>query len=102
MDYSKFFEYHSCCVDFFSYRIDKIGDVTLMATKKNIFFKEGEYVTISLYNNHVHGRMFNTIHVGDFMTYFSTGNDFLEYLFDLWNEHSPKQHKDMEVLCEYK
>lgn len=87
MDYNKFFTYHRCSVDFFSTRSDKVGEVTLISTKKNIFFKEGEYVTISLYRNHRHGRMFETRPVHDFVTYFHTGNDFLDYLFDLWEKH---------------
>lgn len=87
MDYNKFFTYHRCSIDFFSTRSDKVGEVTLISTKKNIFFKEGEYVTISLYRNHRHGKMFGMQPVHDFVTYFDTGNDFLDFLFDLWEKH---------------
>ena len=74
-------------------RSDKIGDVTIVATKKNIFFKEGEKVTVPLYQNHIHGRMFGVAPVRDFMNYFGVENDFLDFLFDMWNEHVPMECK---------
>ena len=89
MDYSKFFTFQRCYIDFFSNRSDKLGTVTLVATKKNIFFKEGERVNIGLYKNYQHGRMLGIASVRDFMTYFDTGDDFLEFLFDLWEENKP-------------
>ena len=91
MDYSKFFTYHDCKIDLHDMRSDKIGDVTVVATKKNIFFKEGEMVTIPLYQNHIHGRMFGVAPVRDFMNYFGVENDFLDFLFDMWNEHVPME-----------
>jgi hypothetical protein len=63
--------------------------VTLVATKKNIFFKEGEKVNIGLYNNCIHGRMSDYEPVRDFMDYFGAGNDFLEFLFNKWEENKP-------------
>ena len=88
MDYNKFFTYHRCSIDFFSTRSDKVGEITLISTKKNIFFKEGEYVTISLYRNDRHGSFFGTDnHIRGFITYFQAGSDFKEFLFNLWEEH---------------
>jgi hypothetical protein len=89
MDYSKFFTFQRCYVDFGSNRSDKVGTVTLVATKKNIFYKEGERVNIGLYNNCRHGRMSDYEPVRDFMDYFGAGNDFLEFLFDLWEKNKP-------------
>ena len=94
MDYNRFFTYHDCKIDLNDARSDKIGDVTVVATRKNIFFKEGDKVTIPLYQNHIHGRMFGVGPVHDFVTYFETGNDFLDFLFDMWNEHVP-------MYCKY-
>lgn len=93
MDYNRFFTYHDCKIDLHDMRSDKIGDVTVVATKKNIFFKEGDKVTISLYENYRWGRMFGIEPVRDFVTYFETGNEFLDFLFDMWNEHSPTECK---------
>jgi hypothetical protein len=89
MDFNKFFTFQRCYVDFGSARSDKIGVVTLVATKKNIFFKEGERVNIGLYDSYGHGRMFGGAPVHDFITYFNTGDDFLEFLFDKWEENKP-------------
>ena len=89
MDYNKFFTFQRCYIDFFSDRSDKVGTVTLVATKKNIFYKEGERVNIGLYNNCVHGRMFSVPPVRDFITFFDTGDDFLDFLFDKWEENKP-------------
>jgi hypothetical protein len=89
MDYSKFFKYYKCDYDLWSNRSDKLGTVTLVATKKNIFFKEGEKVNIGLYNNCIHGRMSDYEPVRDFMDYFGAGNDFLEFLFNKWEENKP-------------
>ena len=89
MDFNKFFRFQRCYVDFGSARSDKIGVVTLVATKKNIFFKEGERVNIGLYDSYGHGRMFGGAPVHDFITYFNTGDDFLEFLFDKWEENKP-------------
>ena len=93
MDYNRFFTYHDCKIDLHDMRSDKIGDVTIVATKKNIFFKEGEKVTVPLYQNHIHGRMFGVAPVRDFMNYFGVENDFLDFLFDMWNEHVPMECK---------
>ena len=93
MDYNRFFTYHDCKIDLHDMRSDKIGDVTVVATKKNIFFKEGEKVTVPLYQNHIHGRMFGVAPVRDFMNYFGVENDFLDFLFDMWNEHVPMECK---------
>jgi hypothetical protein len=87
MDFNKFFIFQRCYVDFGSARSDKIGVVTLVATKKNIFFKEGERVNIGLYDSYGHGRMFGGAPVHDFITYFNTGDDFLEFLFDKWEKN---------------
>ena len=38
--------------------------------------------------------MFGTGPVRDFVTYFGTGNEFLDFLFDMWNEHVP-------MYCKY-
>ena len=84
MDYSKFFTYHDCNTDLHDMRSDKIGNVTVVATKKNIFFNEGDKVTIPLYENK-RGRMFGGRPVHDFITYFGTGNDFTKFLFDMFN-----------------
>jgi hypothetical protein len=89
MDYSKFFKYYKCDYDLWSERSDKVGVVTLVATKKNIFYREGDRVNIGLYKNYKHGRMFDVGHLGDFMKYFATGNDFLDFLFDLWEKNKP-------------
>ena len=93
MDYNRFFTYHDCKIDLHDMRSDKIGDVTVVATRKNIFFKEGDKVTIPLYQNHIHGRMFGVAPVRDFMNYFGVENDFLDFLFDMWNEHVPMECK---------
>lgn len=98
MDYSKFFTYHDSKIDLYGMRSDKIGDVTVIATKKNIFYQEGEKVTIPLYVNYQHGRMFGCHPVNDFMNYFGTENDFLDFLFDMWNEHHPTEAKYKEVV----
>jgi hypothetical protein len=63
--------------------------VTLVATKKNIFYKEGDRVNIGLFQNYKHGRMFSVPPVRDFITFFDTGNDFLDFLFDKWEENKP-------------
>jgi hypothetical protein len=89
MDFNKFFTFQRCYADFYSDRSDKLGVVTLVATKKNIFYKEGEKVDIGIYNNHLHGRMFSVPPVRDFITFFDTGNDFLEFLFDIWENNKP-------------
>ncbi len=89
MDYNKFFTFQRCYADFYSNRSDKLGTVTLVATKKNIFYKEGEKVNIGLYNNCIHGRMSDYGPVRDFMDYFGAGNDFLDFLFDKWEENKP-------------
>ena len=89
MDYSKFFTFQRCYIDVLSNRSDKVGTVTLIATKKNIFYKEGERVNIGLYDNCIHGRMSDYGPVRDFMDYFGAGNDFLEFLFDLWEKNKP-------------
>jgi hypothetical protein len=89
VDYSKFFKYYKCDYDLWSERSDKVGVVTLVATKKNIFYREGDRVNIGLYKNYKHGRMFDVGHLGDFMKYFATGNDFLDFLFDLWEKNKP-------------
>lgn len=89
MDYNKFFTFQRCYADFYSNRSDKLGTVTLVATKKNIFFKEGERVNIGLYNNCRHGRMSDYAPVRDFMDYLGAGNDFLDFLFDLWEKNKP-------------
>jgi hypothetical protein len=93
MNYNRFFTYHDCKIDLHDMRSDKIGDVTVVATKKNIFFKEGDKVTVPLYQNHIHGRMFGVAPVRDFMNYFGAENDFLDFLFDMWNEHVPMECK---------
>jgi hypothetical protein len=46
-------------------------------------------VSIGIFKNHQHGRMFNVPPVRDFITYFDTGNDFLDFLFDLWEKNKP-------------
>ena len=89
MDYNKFFTFQRCYMDILSDRSDKLGTITLIATKKNIFYKEGERVSIGIYNNHLHGRMFSVPPVRDFITFFDTGNDFLDFLFDKWEENKP-------------
>jgi len=89
MDFNRFFTYHDCKIDLNDVRSDKIGDVTVVATKKNIFFKAGDKVTIPLYQNHIHGRMFGVEPVRDFITFFDTGDDFLDFLFDKWEENKP-------------
>ena len=89
MDYSKFFKYYKCDYDLWSERSDKVGVVTLVATKKNIFFKEGQRVNIGLYKSYGHGRMLGIAPVRDFVTYFNTGDDFLDFLFDLWEKNKP-------------
>ena len=89
MDYSKFFKYYKCDNDLWSERSDKVGVVTLVATKKNIFFKEGERVNIGIYDSYGHGRMLGIAPVRDFVTYFNTGDDFLDFLFDLWEKNKP-------------
>jgi hypothetical protein len=94
MDYNKFFTFQRCFFDLLSDRSDKVGVVTLVATKKNIFFKEGERVNIGLYKNYQHGRMLGIAPVRDFITYFDTGDDFLEFLFDLWEKNKP-------LMCTY-
>ena len=93
MDYSKFFKYYKCDYDLLSERSDKVGVVTLVATKKNIFYREGEMVNIGIYENYQHGRMFNVPPVREFITYFDVGSDFLDFLFDMWNEHVPMYSK---------
>jgi hypothetical protein len=67
--------------------------VTLVATKKNIFFKEGEKVNIGLYNNCKHGRMSDYEPVRDFMDYLGAGEDFLDFLFDLWEKNKPSTYR---------
>jgi len=89
MDYNKFFTFQRCYIDFGSARSDKVGVVTLVATKKNIFFKEGERVNIGIYDSYGHGRMLGVAPVRDFVTYFNTGDDFLDFLFDLWEKNKP-------------
>ena len=89
MDYNKFFTFQRCYIDFESSRSDKVGTVRLIATKKNLFFNEGDRISIGLYKNYKHGRMFDVGHLGDFMKYFATGNDFLDFLFDKWEENKP-------------
>jgi len=89
MDYNKFFTFQRCYIVFFSDRADKVGTVTLVATKKNIFYKEGDRVNIGLFQNYKHGRMFSVPPVRDFITFFDTGNDFLDFLFDKWEENKP-------------
>jgi hypothetical protein len=91
MDYNKFFTFQRCYLDVLSNRSDKLGTVTLVATKKNIFYKEGEKVNIGLYKNCIHGRMSDYGPVRDFMDYFGAGNDFLEFLFDLWEKNKPTE-----------
>jgi len=87
MDFNKFFTFQRCYADFYSDRSDKVGTVTLVATKKNIFYKEGDRVNIGLFQNYKHGRMFSVPPVRDFITFFDTGNDFLDFLFDKWEEN---------------
>ena len=87
MNFNKFFTYHKCAFDFWSERSDKVGVVTLVATKKNIFYREGEMVSIGLYENYQHGRMFNVTPVRDFIAYFDMNSDFLDFLFDLWEKN---------------
>ncbi len=89
MDYNKFFTFQRCYVDFGSARSDKIGVVTLVATKKNIFYKEGERVNIGIYDSYGHGRMYGGAPVHDFITYFNVGDDFMDFLFDLWEKNKP-------------
>ena len=89
MDYNKFFTFQRCFLDLLSDRSDKVGVVTLVATKKNIFFKEGERVNIGLYKNYQHGRMLGIAPVRDFMDYFAVGPEFLDFLFDLWEKNKP-------------
>ena len=89
MDYNKFFRFQRCYMDILSDRSDKVGTVTLVATKKNIFYKEGDRVNIGLYDSYGHGRMFGIVPVRDFVTYFNTGEDFLDFLFDLWEKNKP-------------
>jgi hypothetical protein len=88
MDYNKFFTYHDFKIDLHDMRSDKIGDLTIVATKKNIFFKEGDKVTIPLYQN-FRGRTFGSRPVHDFINYFGVGNDFLGFLFDMWEKNKP-------------
>jgi hypothetical protein len=66
-----------------------VGTITLIATKKNIFYKEGDRVNIGLFQNYKHGRMFSVPPVRDFITFFDTGDDFLDFLFDKWEENKP-------------
>ena len=87
MDYSKFFTFQRCYADFYSDRTDKVGTLTLVATKKNIFYKEGDRVNIGIYDNYQHGRMSDYEPVRDFMDYLGAGEDFLDFLFDLWEKH---------------
>jgi hypothetical protein len=89
MDFNKFFTFQRCYTDFASNRSDKVGTITLIATKKNIFYKEGERVNIGLYNNCKHGRMCEYASVYDFLDYFAVGPEFLEFLFDKWEENKP-------------
>jgi hypothetical protein len=89
MDYNKFFTFEKCYMDILSERSDKVGVVTLVATKKNIFYREGEMVNIGIYENYQHGRMFNVPPVREFVTYFDVGSDFLDFLFDKWEKNKP-------------
>jgi hypothetical protein len=93
MDYSKFFKYYKCDYDLWSERSDKVGVVTLVATKKNLFYREGEMVSIGIFKNHAHGRMFSVSPVRDFMDYFGAGNDFIDFLFDLWEKNKPSTYR---------
>ena len=93
MDYNKFFTFQRCYMDILSDRSDKVGTVTLVATKKNIFYKEGDRVNIGLYDSCGHGRMFGIVPVRDFVTYFNTGDDFLDFLFDLWEKNKPSTYR---------
>jgi hypothetical protein len=87
MDFNKFFTYHKCDIDVLSDRTDKVGVITLIATKKNIFYEEGEKVEIGIYENHQHGRMCSYPPVRVFIDYFDMKSDFLDFLFDLWEKN---------------
>ena len=93
MDYSKFFTYYDFNVDYFSNRTDKVGILTLVATKKNFFYKEGQKVSIGIYHNHLRGKMFQIPPVRDFVTYFGALDDFSEFLFDLWEKNKPSTYR---------
>jgi len=89
MDFNKFFTCQRCYTDFGSARSDKVGVVTLVATKKNIFFKEGERVNIGIYDSYGHGRMCEYGPVHDFLDYFAVGPEFLDFIFDMWEKNKP-------------
>jgi hypothetical protein len=94
MDFNKFFTYDRCDIDLSGNRSDKVGVVTLVATKKNIFYNEGDKVDIELFENYKHGRMIGVPPVCEFITYFDVGSDFLEFLFDIWEKNKP-------LICRY-
>jgi hypothetical protein len=89
MDFNKFFRFERCYTDFYSDRSDKVGTVTLVATKKNIFYDEGDRVNIGIYNSYQYGRMYSVPPVRDFITYFGAEEEFLDFLFDLWEKNKP-------------
>lgn len=92
MDYSKFFEYGGVTEGPYVWdlRADKFGQVYLIATKKNIFFDEGEIITISLHRSTANKgddwiSTYNKDKLVRFLNYFDT-EDFHKYCYDLWKE----------------